>query len=308
MLGDEAIAEVHAVDVNPAQLHLTALRSSAALALSPAQQRTLLGAGGDGVEPEARLALYREIGDTLPETTRRYWDAREAELGFGVNRSGRFEELFRELAAALAGANVDVTAHDAAAHPGFRASFQQVFERDKLARTFGEAAVAYSMDRSFADHFESVFASALRRWTPDANYFLHQVLRDGYPSGPGQLPPYLASDFARRAQQAGSERLSLHHESFAAQVGRLAREGQKYDVIQTSNISDWMPRPDLDALLAQVRRCLRPGGAVIGRRLNGDHVLADYVGRHFELDRALSSELRERDRSFFYREVVVGWA
>ena len=51
-----------------------------------------------------------------------------------------------------------------------------------------------------------------------------------------------------------------------------------------------------------------PGGAVLGRRLNGDHSLAAVFGRVLQVDEAFSAALLAQDRSFFYREVVVAHA
>ncbi len=300
LLADDAIAEVHAVDANPAQLHLTALRQQAALALDADDVRELL----DGA-----IERYARVRDRLPAAAREHWDARPDELRFGVNRAGRFEALFRELQHALASRGIDAVAdpRGAIAHAGWRTSFQQVFERGKLARAFGEAAVAYSMDRSFADHFEQQFASALGRWPVDENYFLHQVLRDAYPADPAHAPPYLAPGFRAAAARLGGDRLWLHTGRFADRLPELAA-AERFDMIQISNISDWMSLADLDALLDAARAGLSPGGAIVGRRLNGDHVLADRIARRFDVDRALGEALTARDRSFFYREVVVAWA
>jgi len=290
LLASDDVAEIHAVDVNAAQLHLTELRQRAALALESRPLRALLGEG----DAAPRLAIYRALRPRLSPEARAHWDARPEQVGFGVNRVGRFEALFRDLSSRLASGD-------------FHAAFAAAFERGELVATFGEAAVAYSMDRSFADHFEAVFRAAMERWEPQDCYFLHQALRDAYPRDPAQLPPYFAADFAARARAAGPDRLHLHLGPFAEQLERLG-DAEPFDLVQTSNISDWMPQPALDAMLEAVRRRLRPGGAVLGRRLNGDHVLADYVARHFDLDRELSASLHADDRSFFYGEVVVGWA
>jgi S-adenosylmethionine-diacylglycerol 3-amino-3-carboxypropyl transferase len=68
-----------------------------------------------------------------------------------------------------------------------------------------------------------------------------------------------------------------------------------------------MPIPELQQMLALIHQSLNPGGAVIGRRLNGDHSLAEIISGYFQVDRPLSAALLEQDRSFFYQEVVVGW-
>jgi S-adenosylmethionine-diacylglycerol 3-amino-3-carboxypropyl transferase len=84
-------------------------------------------------------------------------------------------------------------------------------------------------------------------------------------------------------------------------------ESTPCDLIQFSNISDWMALSDLHAMLASAVNSLKPGGALIGRRLNGDHHLASVMADHLQVDESLSRQLLADDRSFFYREVVVGF-
>ncbi|MEP0833324.1 hypothetical protein NDI48_19330 [Microcoleus sp. AS-A8] len=84
-------------------------------------------------------------------------------------------------------------------------------------------------------------------------------------------------------------------------------ESSPFDLIQFSNISDWMPLSDLHAMLTSAVNSLKPGGALIGRRLNGDHHLASVMADHLQVDESLSRQLLAGDRSFFYREVVVGF-
>ena len=68
-----------------------------------------------------------------------------------------------------------------------------------------------------------------------------------------------------------------------------------------------MPIRALYSMMALMVSCLAPGGAIIGRRLNGDHPLASIMAEHLTVDKAFSQQLLECDRSFFYREVVVGF-
>lgn len=76
-------------------------------------------------------------------------------------------------------------------HPQWRAIFDAVFERDALANMFGEAAVNYSMDRRFGEHFADVLAQALTQFRPRENYFLTQVWDDRYTTGTDGVPVYL---------------------------------------------------------------------------------------------------------------------
>lgn len=96
LLANPHVAKVEAVDVNPAQLHLIELRRQALLHFSVKQQLELIGADLTTFE-SARLKLYQELSQKLPEITRKYWNERQEQIAFGVNRVGRFEELFREL-------------------------------------------------------------------------------------------------------------------------------------------------------------------------------------------------------------------
>ncbi|MEP0871351.1 BtaA family protein [Trichocoleus desertorum AS-A10] len=320
LLAHPAIAQIDAVDLNPAQLHLVTLKLTALLHLSLPEQWRLLGAASDSLqfsntagisEPEAeagdRLQRYQRLQTHLPEAIRLFWDARLDQIAFGVNRIGRFEQLFRELATRFAELGIDPLHNPQAAmaHPHWSAVFAAVFERDKLMETFGPAAVSYSMDRSFSEHFADVFAQALQQFAPDQNYFLTQVWRDRYTAGLDGVPPYLQAAVQEVIRQLGTSRLALHLGPFTEVLLRLVQQ-DAYDLIQFSNISDWMPISDLHQMLATGAASLRPGGILLGRRLNGDHDLAAMMAEHVAVDRQLSAELLASDRSYFYREVVAG--
>ncbi|CAN1211964.1 DUF3419 domain-containing protein [Tumidithrix helvetica PCC 7403] len=309
LLASPAIAKIEAVDLNPAQLHLVELRRQALCHLSLDEQLQLICADLSASDRD-RLRIYANLRAYLPPIAQAFWDARQDQIAFGVNRLGRFEQLFRELAEKFAWNGIEPLKEPLAAihHPQWRELFEQVFERSKLVQTFGEAAVNYSMDRSFGEHFADVFAQALQRFIPKENYFLTQVWGDRYTTnlaGEG-VPLYLQASAQRDIRAFGTERLQLHQGAFADRLQQLATvEG--FDLIQFSNISDWMPLDDLHQMLTDAVACLKPGGAIIGRRLNGDLNLAAFMAEHIAVDRALSRELLESDRSFFYREVVVGF-
>ncbi|MBW4511703.1 MAG: BtaA family protein [Scytonematopsis contorta HA4267-MV1] len=298
--------EIEAVDLNPAQLHLVELRRQALLHLCLDEQLQLIGA--DVATPETeRLLLYTKLRSHLPELTKAFWDKRQEEIAFGVNRVGKFEQLFRELAAKIAdlGLNPLESPKDSSGHAEWQSIFESIFERDKLAKTFGEAPVNYSMDRSFGEHFADVFARALKRFSPD-NYFLTQVWKDCYSTGVEGVPIYLQPSAQKVIRSLGTERLRLHQGAFAEKMPELA-EVAKFDLIQFSNISDWMPLVKLNQMLKTAVSCLKPGGALIGRRLNGDHYLAEIMNKHLPVDKEFCENLLQIDRSFFYREVVVGF-
>ncbi|PZO42227.1 MAG: DUF3419 domain-containing protein [Pseudanabaena frigida] len=309
LLASPAIARIDAVDLNPAQLHLVELRRQALLHLPLVDQLRLIGADKSASDHD-RLSIYAKLSPHLPASTKAFWDARQNQIAFGVNQVGRFEQMFRELAAKFAQVGIEPLSEPLTAIQcsQWRNIFEQVFERDRLIQTFGEAAVNYSMDRSFGEHFADVFAQALQRFIPNENYFLTQVWGDRYTSnlqGEG-VPLYLQASAQNDIRALGTERLQLHQGAFVDRLQQLA-ELEKFDLIQFSNISDWMPLDNLHQMLIDAVACLKSGGAIIGRRLNGDHNLEAIMAEHIAVDRQLSQELLASDRSFFYREVVVGF-
>ena len=304
LLSLPSVAYIAAVDLSSAQLHLVELRRQALLHLSLVEQLRLIG---DNADETQRITLYERLRSHLPNATRTHWDQRLDQIGYGVNHVGKFEALFRELVRQCSAYGLDPINNPMAAihHPQWRELFETVFDRDKLIQTFGFAAVNYSMDRSFGEHFATVFAKALQRFVPTEDYFLTQIWQDSYATGTDGFPPYLQTSNQSAIRQLGADRLHLHQGEFAEVMMQLAKL-EKFDLIQFSNLSDWMPLSDLHTLLAQAVQCLKPGGALIGRRLNGDHHLSAVMSHHVAIAPSLSAQLLSSDRSFFYQEVVVG--
>lgn len=312
VLTHTAIAHVDAVDLNPAQIHLVELKRQAMLHLPMNEQVCLLGIErlNDPVprcDPGDRLSLYQKLRPRLPKSTGIFWDDRPDQIRVGVNRVGRFESLFRELSSHFAAIGLDPMANPETAltSADWRSIFERVFERQKLAQIFGEAAVNYSMDRTFGEHFADMFAQALRQFVPHENYFITQVWRDRYPTRADNIPLYLQASTQPNIRTR-CDRLQLHIGAFIPTLEKLAAI-EPFDLIQFSNISDWMPLSELNAMLAIAVSSLKPGGALIGRRLNGDHHLASVMQNHLQVNHAWSQELQQCDRSFFYREIVVGF-
>ncbi len=291
------VAHIDLLDPNPAQLHLVELQAKALELGGHDLLMTVLSGERRGADLGWEL-----VRGMCSEPARTWWDDRPEQLAFGLKRVGRFEELFRELARTARAAGIGLFSGELP--PAFDAVVAQVFEREKLASTFSRAAVDYSMDRGFDTHFAQVIRAAAARWKPGQNYFLEQVLRDDYGPPTAGLPGFMESDAAQAIVTAGGfGRLTLHQGLFTDVMRRL--DGQ-WGLIQTSNISDWVPIPELVSLLAEVGTRLEPGGAWIGRRLNGDHSLMDTASAALDVDRELSAQLHASDRSFFYSELVVG--
>lgn len=304
LLSSEHVERVDAIDLNPAQLSLVELKRAAILHLPLAKQRALLGHdGGESEEDgERRFRLYERVRDHLPVWARDHWDARQAEIGFGVVRVARFERLCHELADAFRDEGLDPLKRPSQAlgHPAWRAIFNRVFDPNRLASCFGTAAVAYSSEQPMGAHFSRRMAEALRRKNGTPSYFLTQV----FPRPDDSAPPCMQPEVQQGMKAHGLDRLHLHRGPLLGCLSELA-EGAPFDLIQTSDVTDWLPQTERNALLRTVKESLVPGGAILARRLNGDGDLAPLVAHHLELDAAMSASFLERERSFLYREVVV---
>ncbi|MBK8136845.1 MAG: DUF3419 family protein [Chloroflexi bacterium] len=100
VLTDPSVAELHAVDVNPAQLHLCDLRRAALMSLSRDEHLQLFASdaapyanGG-----ERRIALYQRTRAALADDARDFWDSRrDQEIAFGIHFVGRNDVLMRDL-------------------------------------------------------------------------------------------------------------------------------------------------------------------------------------------------------------------
>lgn len=300
LLSSEHVARVDAIDLNPAQLHLVELKRAAIESLNLEQQGVLFGAHDD---TEERWRLYELVRERLPAHAREHWDLRQAEVGFGVARVARFERLCQELADAFEQEGLDPMRRpsEALGHPAWRSIFGRVFDGSRLASSFGTAAVAYSSELPMSAHFSQRIAEALRRTSSsNSNYLLAQV----FPNGVSSEPPCMHAGLQARMKINGMDRLHLHRGPLLGCLSELS-EAAPFDLVQTSDVTDWLPQTERNALVRAAKESLAPGGALLARRMNGDGELASLIGKHLDVDAAMSAAFLERERSFLYREVVV---
>jgi S-adenosylmethionine-diacylglycerol 3-amino-3-carboxypropyl transferase len=97
--------------------------------------------------------------------------------------------------------------------------------------------------------------------------------------------------------------IQFHREFMLAFLAK-AKTGS-YDFIHLSNILDWLNKNEAEALLEHTFRALSPGGKCLIRQLNSSLNIPQ-CGQKFSWNDSLSKELTEKDRSFFYRQILVG--
>lgn len=73
-----------------------------------------------------------------------------------------------------------------------------------------------------------------------------------------------------------------------------------YDIVDISNIGDWIPTSDLETIIQKIYAQMNKGGFLIVRKLLGDYDLNTVVQNVF------GNSKTEQDKTFFYSETVIG--
>lgn len=309
LAGEPAVAELVLVDPNPAQLALTRLKLRLLETAAPSARLALLGHAPQPAEVRA-AALEAELAPL--ELTLSDLGPPDTVARLGPDQSGRYEQTFAALRAALADAGqadavaellaladpASQAAKVAAGTPlgdALDAAFGAVFALEPLVALFGAGATsnrAQPFDRHFLAQTRAVCAASPAAENP----YLSQVLAGRYPAT--TPAPWLAR---RGAPTARVSCVNLAMNQALRQVDGA------FDLIHLSNILDWLSHAEATETLGLAVARLRPGGAVIVRQLNST---VDVRGAAPELawDAGFSAALHAGDRSFFYRDLHVGFS
>ncbi len=316
VLAAEPNADVYAVDTNPAQIHLCALRRSAVAHLSRARHLQLLGSDGlaaGDAGAATRLALYESVRPHLPPPSRDFWDERrDREVAFGVHFVGRNDLLMCEIQQRLRAAGFDPLRqplrNDQLA--AWQSVYAEVMSVDYFLHTFGlpspsaAARLASLAGRTAENHFR-----ALQQPQAEYNYFLTTALENRYAAEAGAdgFPAYLQEEGYRALRQAGRlERLHLHTGSIFDQAKSLADLAGGFDLISISNVADWLDDRQFADAVSQMRECLTAGGALLARTATGSPMISDVIATQLRSDAKFNNELARIERGPWFRIVAAG--
>jgi S-adenosylmethionine:diacylglycerol 3-amino-3-carboxypropyl transferase len=268
LLSDK-IEQIDCIDINPMQNYLAELKLAACTYFQSSADaiKCLQGelSKGEVDNVLSKLELSREARD--------YWESNVNIVYQGVNKNGKLEELFHELVLS----NFD---------------YERVFNRGNLIKTFGEGAVENSKLKEFHNHFKNVVETYKKLYQPDGNYFYHRILFNSYSED--CAPPYF---YNLEAIKRNCTKVNFITSDYPSHIKSTPEE--YYDMIQTSNLTDWMQADKLDGFLKSIYRSLKKNGCAVMRRLNGDYGLEEHMSKYFTCHTV-------HDKSHFYTEVVVG--
>lgn len=323
--GDKALnaalrgaAEVIAVDTNPSQLHLVALRLAA---LRGADDATIGALFGEGRVADPRRLYAAALRPHLDGAGRRYWDRRIDIFASGLHRHNRlglaiagFGRLVR-LVAGRGFVPAIMAVPDAAAQGRlYERRYRRRFWNPLTRRLFGATVLLRSialdpqerraMQRErFLEELERrvsrLAATVLVRENP---YWLPAL------TGRGVSPEH-ETDWLRPANlaavRAAAGRVRLVHGSVVDALA--AGEPGSLDAIDLSNVPDWLPAGELDRLWAALARALSPGGRALVRSALRAAPLpsGEAAAGRLIRDDALSGELTAAERTGLYATVSV---
>ncbi len=266
---NEKVNFVHVVDYNQAQLNLIMLKLEVICYLK--DKMKVLDFLEGRLKKDEYTTIYENIKSKLPDISQTFWNENMDLIYKGVNTVGCYEQLFTELVES-------------------KFDFKAVFNKFNLASKFGKKAVD-NCDDKFSEYFEEVFNTYKNKSTPDNNYFYHQVLHGKY--SPKCLPAYFDN----------LDNIIAHKNKITlinSDIAHKTLPSEEYDVVQISNIADWMSPNLLESFLQKIYKALKKDGFIIARRLLGSYNLKSKISEYFSVVTV------PEDRSYFYSEVVVG--
>ena len=261
---------ITAIDMNIHQNEIARLKMSLLLSKKPIEKiEQILSFGFH--EPALLLTELRS-NELMSDESFYYWYGKEKYLRYGINRSGRYEILFKK----FADHNFD---------PDW-------FDTSTLTWVFGGKAVKFSTKKGFDKHFADVMKTYRQKYPdPESNYFYYQIMYGYYPKN--LKPPYLTPNTS-----LNPNKIKFLTDDFVGFL--ITAKDQSYDMVQTSNITDWMPLETVERLVKDIHRVLRPGGVVVMRRLISDNELKPVVEKLFTIKPGY------HDDSEFYTELMIG--
>jgi len=301
------VASLHLVDPNPAQLALSRLKLKLLADADTPTRLALLGHAG--MPREDRRKRLLEALDSLGLGADSLGPADLVAMA-GPDYAGRYERLFLALRSALeehAGevkrflrlSNPDeqraLVSPGAPLGQALDAALALVMALPNLVGLFGEEATQNPV-QAFDRHFAERLRAASAVFPAASNPYLWQMLRGRYPEG---FPaPWLATPRPKSLPATSWE--------CAPMLPVLKRAPGSFDFVHLSNILDWLPARHAAETLAHAAAALRLGGCVLVRQLNSSLDIPA-LGPQFRWDIDGARELHQRDRSFFYRALHLGY-
>lgn len=173
-------------------------------------------------------------------------------------------------------------------------NFEATFNDQELCEKFGQESVYLSRQKSFGKRFESIYQNYIDLYgqNHEENRFYHK-LQVGT-----ETISYGIHLFQETTNNFGLPQIDFVCENMFSYL--MNAPTQKYDFIQTSNVTDWLEtKSNVELFVANVHRSCVCGGVALFRSLNGDYDLEAIATHEQQIHNILS------DTSFFYKVTLA---
>jgi hypothetical protein len=159
-------------------------------------------------------------------------------------------------------------------------SFEINFNIDMLAQEFGEDSVKLTSE-GFVNHFYNV----MQKFEHDNEF--HHLIKYGIPNDES-LKKIMGKKNLNNITFYNTDMINFNN-------------GYKYDLIQLSNIADWIKTEDnIKSLLNNCINILKNTGSILLRQLNGDYNIANLLNKDLYI-----KNINYIDKTYFYKNIFV---
>lgn len=204
---------------------------------------------------------------------------------FHENNVGKFEKIFAILRSYFNQEELRLLKQeDKNSQDKLKFIVDVLFSNNNLNIVFGEEATKYTK-KSFADHFFHVFKTCLKNEEKNTlNIFEKTEIRN-----------------YQELSQKIKDNKEKHILNWSISNPKNFDSHKKYDMINISNIGDWMSFEEYSTMIKLLNNHLANNGCIIARKLLGDYSLVDLLkDNNLECD-------TPQDNTLFYSETVIGY-
>jgi S-adenosylmethionine-diacylglycerol 3-amino-3-carboxypropyl transferase len=307
-----APAEVIAVDLSPAQIHLVEMKAAGFRVLPHAALLEFVG-----VRPSARRRdLYAAVRAALGPDARTFWDSRVDTIDAGLAGAGKFERylaLFRRRILPLIHARGVIDALLAPRSPAARAAFYRDVWNNRrwrlLFRLFFSRAVMgqAGRDPSFFTYVEGGVAAPILARTEHAlvdldascNPYVSWIVRGAF----AEALPYVWRAENFEAIRAHLDRLVLRVASVESALAQAP--DASIDRFNLSDIFEYVSAAAADGVFDDIARCGRAGGRAAYWNMLVARRRPERLAARLHALEALGERLHREAQTFFYSALHV---
>lgn len=199
---------------------------------------------------------------------------------------GKFEQLFAYLKSKLTYDDMHLIANnDSNALHKLKYICENIFSHNVLETVFTSEATKYST-QSFSEHFYKVFANQI------GHLIKEMPSHSNIGCALAMSPP-----INYRGPLNEKSRIDFYHGTFEDYFNE---ENEKFDMIDISNISDWMSQEKLQQIVRKAFKALNCNGILIARKLLGDYNWLDIIAPEYEM-----KVTQVQDNTLFYTQTIL---